>query len=88
MNKKIVFFLMLAMCFAAVDLSAEEFKKKKKKRRKKRGKKELAFMQGQKTIQPATGFFARSDYDSSSYGFLERLWLTQVSPLPSEVIIT
>ncbi|MGL5890417.1 MAG: hypothetical protein ACRC3B_11060 [Bacteroidia bacterium] len=78
MNRKIILLLMLALCFAAADLSAEEFKKKKKKkRRKKKGKKELAFMQGQKTIQPATGFFARSDYDSAAYGFFG---LTKVDP--------
>ncbi|MCU0436206.1 MAG: porin family protein [Bacteroidia bacterium] len=70
MKKNLSLLLLLVFCLAAADLSAEEYKKKKrKKKRRKKGKKELAFMQGQKTIQPATGFFARSDYDSSGYGF-------------------
>ncbi|MCA6363970.1 MAG: outer membrane beta-barrel protein [Bacteroidetes bacterium] len=77
MNKRIILLFILAFCFVAADLSAEEAKKRKKKRRKKRGKKELAFMQGQKTIQPATGFLARSDYDSTSYGYFGN---TKVDP--------
>jgi opacity protein-like surface antigen len=65
MNKGIAFFLMLAMCFAAADLSAEEFKKKK--RRKKKKKKELAFMQGQIGGQVAAGFLMRPNYNKADY---------------------